>query len=586
VDNTVAFAKLQRIDAKRFVVTVNLDKETPMNTSAMTIIVKKSPSILSNKEALMARIRDGVIGKNTQINTPFGQRTLTYADYTASGRSLDFIEDAIRQHVLPFYANTHTEANATGQQTTAFREQARQQIREAVHATEDDLVLFCGSGATSAIHILISQLGLRQLTASEKQDLCILIGPYEHHSNELPWRELGIDVIRIPEAEAGGVCLTSLEEQLKKHQAKYLIGSFSAASNVTGILCDQDSITSLLHRYKALAFWDFAAAAPYVDLDMNPKMDPRLAKDAIFFSTHKFIGGPGTPGILVVKKSIIKNDKPSLIGGGTVSFVTPDDHTFLPIGERREEGGTPAIIESIRAGLVLQLKQAVGTKTIEAREHALVQMINKHWKDHPNIEQLGHTQAARLSITAFRIKTDFGYLHHGFVTALLNDVFGIQVRGGCSCAGPYGHQLLDIDIKQSERIQQAMMQGEKLLKPGWVRFNLNYFLDDAEALFILEAIDFVAEHGLTILPYYAYDQISDLWRFQGESSIPTALNALLWQNTATNQNPCDLDDKSTYFAKAEAVVKGCLAGQFTPQAQPFNREFDDIKHFILCQDVH
>jgi selenocysteine lyase/cysteine desulfurase len=551
----------------------------------MTIAATQNNPNLTNEAALLARIRDGVIGKDTQINTPFGQRTLTYADYTASGRSLDFIEDAIRQHVLPFYANTHTEANATGQQTTAFREQARQQIREAVNATPEDLVLFSGSGATSAINTLISQLGLRQLSATEQAQTCIFIGPYEHHSNELPWRELGVDIVRIPEAKEGDVCLTTLEEQLKKNQHKRLIGSFSAASNVTGILCDQDAITALLHRYNALAFWDFAAAAPYVNLDMNPLENKALAKDAIFFSTHKFIGGPGTPGILVVKKAIIKNDKPSLIGGGTVSFVTPEDHTFLPVGERREEGGTPGIVESIRAGLVFQLKQNVGANTIEAREHELVKMIEKRWYHHKNIEQLGNIKAARISITAFRIKTDFGYLHHGFVTALLNDMFGIQARGGCSCAGPYGHQLLGINKTESERIQQAMAKGEKLVKPGWVRFNLNYFLDNAEAEFILDAIDFVAKHGTTLLPYYAYDQGSDLWRFQGKSSTPKSLNDLLWQPLKVEQKTSQTEDKNTYLAHAEEIVKDCLTGKYDLQTQAFNKEFNDIKRFVLAEDL-
>jgi selenocysteine lyase/cysteine desulfurase len=551
----------------------------------MTIAATQNNPNLTNEAALLARIRDGVIGKDTQINTPFGQRTLTYADYTASGRSLDFIEDAIRQHVLPFYANTHTEANATGQQTTAFREQARQQIREAVNATTEDLVLFSGSGATSAINTLISQLGLRQLSATEQAQTCIFIGPYEHHSNELPWRELGVDIVRIPEAKEGDVCLTTLEEQLKKNQHKRLIGSFSAASNVTGILCDQDAITALLHRYNALAFWDFAAAAPYVNLDMNPLENKALAKDAIFFSTHKFIGGPGTPGILVVKKAIIKNDKPSLIGGGTVSFVTPEDHTFLPVGERREEGGTPGIVESIRAGLVFQLKQNVGANTIEAREHELVKMIEKRWYQHKNIEQLGNIKAARISITAFRIKTDFGYLHHGFVTALLNDMFGIQARGGCSCAGPYGHQLLGINKTESERIQQAMAKGEKLVKPGWVRFNLNYFLDNAEAEFILDAIDFVAKHGTTLLPYYAYDQGSDLWRFQGKSSTPKSLNDLLWQPLKVEQKTSQTEDKNTYLAHAEEIVKDCLTGKYDLQTQAFNKEFNDIKRFVLAEDL-
>lgn len=555
----------------------------------MTIATAPSNLNQTDKDALLARIRDSVIGHNTRIQTPFGERALTYADYTASGRSVDFIEDAIRQHILPLYANTHTEANATGQQTTAFREQARQQIRDAVHATDDDLVIFCGSGATAAVNTLISQLGLRTLTCAEKAEFCILIGPYEHHSNELPWRELDIEVIRIPESKTGGVCLVTLEQQLQANKNKRLIGSFSAASNVTGILCDQDAITASLHRYGALAFWDFAAAAPYVDLDMNPKADQTsaqsLAKDAMFFSTHKLIGGPGTPGILVVKKALIQNKKPSLIGGGTVSFVTPEDHTFLPVSERREEGGTPAIIESIRAGLVFQLKQAVGVELIEAREHALVQLIDQRWHLHPKIERLGHTNAPRLSITAFRIRTELGYLHHGFVTAVLNDVFGVQVRGGCSCAGPYGHELLGIDKLESNRIQLALKQGEKLVKPGWVRFNLNYFLDDKEAHFILDAIDFVAQHGITLLPFYAYDQSTDLWRFQAKSTQPIALNTLLFGSAATGLNSQKPVDKSTYLDQANALVMRCLEGEFIKQDQPFNNAFADIKHFVLAQDI-
>ncbi|MEO9273331.1 aminotransferase class V-fold PLP-dependent enzyme [Marinomonas sp. 5E14-1] len=557
-----------------------------------TATLVKTEAHSENQNSLLARIYEGVIGKNSQITTPFGLRQLTYADYTASGRSLDFIEDAIQQHVLPFYANTHTEANATGQQTTAFREQARDQIRAAVNASSKDLVMFCGSGATSAVNTLITQLGLRSLSPEEKSNVCIFIGPYEHHSNELPWRELGINLIRISEAKEGDVCLNDLERQLQANQGKRLIGSFSAASNVTGILCKQDNITALLHRYNAVSFWDFAAAAPYVELDMNPQADPKIAKDAMFFSTHKFIGGPGTPGILVVKRAIIENQKPSLVGGGTVSFVTPNDHTFLPIGERREEGGTPGIVESIRAGLVFQLKQAVGAKTIETREHELVEMINNRWRKNPLIERLGHQEAARLSITAFRIKTDHGYLHHGFVTALLNDLFGVQVRGGCSCAGPYGHQLLNINEQESKRIQEAIKQGEKLVKPGWVRFNLNYFLDNAEASFILDCIDFVAKYGLTILPYYAYDQGADLWHFQGETTYPKALSDLLCQslkqseNTLHNQAENKKEsNRSLYFKEALKTVQQCKSGHFSIQEQPFNTSFSDLKRFVLAQDL-
>ncbi|KZN14102.1 aminotransferase [Marinomonas sp. TW1] len=543
---------------------------------------------------LLAKIRQSIIGAQQNIMTPFGERKLTYADYTASGRSLDFIEQAV-QKAMPFYANTHTEANATGMQTTTFREQARAEIRQAVNASAEDLVIFCGSGATSAINSLISQLGLRQLDATEKAQIRIFIGPYEHHSNELPWRELGIAVIRIKEDKQGGVSLQDLENQLQQHQGKRLIGSFSAASNVTGIMSDQDAITSVLHAYNALSFWDFAAAAPYVKIDMNPAQSKHQHKDALFFSPHKFIGGPGTPGILVVKKAVIKNSQPSHIGGGTVSFVTPKDHTFLPIGERREEGGTPAILESIRAGLVFKLKSLVGDDLIQQQEHKFVELIHQHWQNNLLIERLGHPSAKCLSITAFRIKTPLGYLHHGFVTALLNDLFGIQVRGGCSCAGPYGHALLNIDKSKSEQIQQALKAGEKLLKPGWVRFNLNYFINQQEADFILQAIDFISQQGLTFLPFYAYDQHKDLWRFQNQRHAPMGLDDLFQLDNANTEQSTQKETPQSqgeayesYLAQAKQLaktLKNPSQSDYTWQAQPFNPAYESLRDFVLVTDL-
>ena len=542
-------------------------------------------SELSSADIWLDKIRQGLIGKEQQIQTPFGLRNLCYADYTASGRSLDFIESSLQNSVMPFYANTHTEANATGQQTSAFREQARQQIRQAVNANDDDLVVFCGSGATSAINTLISQLGLRDLSPEQAKSVCVLLGPYEHHSNELPWRELGVTVQRIAESEQGGVCLQALEKALQAHQGKRIIGTFSAASNVTGILENQEAISQLLHRYQALSFWDFAAAAPYVKIDMNPAGNKALSKDALFFSMHKFVGGPGTPGILVVKKSLIANAQPSHIGGGTVSFVTPDDHQFLPVGERREEGGTPAILESIRAGLVMHLKQQVGEDTIEQRESELVAKIDQRWANQPNIERLGHAQAKRLSITAVRIKTPYGYLHHGFVTALLNDLFGLQVRGGCSCAGPYGHQLLNIDEAKSQRIQQALANQEKLVKPGWVRFNLNYFISDQEADFILQAIEFVANHGLAFLPYYAYDTRGDVWRFQNHQPQPMELENLAYQWFERKNNEDKAAPAADCWQVANQLMADFAAGKYSVQCQPFNEQYADIKDFVLVQDL-
>ena len=315
---------------------------------------------------LIERIRHSVIGSRAPISTPFGEKPLIYADYTASGRSLGFIEEFIGEQVLPFYANTHTETSFTGAQTTALREQARSIIRRAVNGGSDDQVIFCGAGATAAINKLIDIMNLRLPDdLSRRYDLAssippserpvVFIGPYEHHSNELPWRESIAELVVTPLDGQGQIDSRALEARLLAYADRPLkIGSFSAASNVTGVKSDVAGISALLKKHGALAFWDYAAAAPYVGIDMNG--DTPL--DAVFISPHKFIGGPGTPGVLVAKKAIMQNRVPAVVGGGTVKYVTPVDHRYIEDHERREEGGTPGIVESIRAGLVFKLQQA------------------------------------------------------------------------------------------------------------------------------------------------------------------------------------------------------------------------------------
>jgi selenocysteine lyase/cysteine desulfurase len=309
---------------------------------------------------------------------------VTYADYTASGRSIDFIEDFIRDEVMPLYANTHTETSTTGLQTTRFREDAHRTILESLNGSDEDVAIFCGSGSTAAVNKLIDILNIRlPADLDDRYDLSsripeherpvVFIGPYEHHSNELPWRETIADVVVIDEDPDGRIDEAHLERELVAAKDRRLkIGSFSAASNVTGIVSDTEALTTLLHHHDALAFWDFAAAAPYVQIAMNPSTagaDRGSAKDAIFISPHKFVGGPGTPGVLIVKRRLVANRVPTVPGGGTVSYVSAEDHSYIDDPVVREEGGTPAIIESIRAGLVFKLKTAVGEDTIEALAH-------------------------------------------------------------------------------------------------------------------------------------------------------------------------------------------------------------------------
>lgn len=473
---------------------------------------------------LIENIRNSVIGARLPLETPFGEKPLVYADYTASGRGLTFVEGYIRDQVLPWYANTHTETSFTGAQTTALREQAREQIRSAVNGSDEDLVIFCGPGATAAINKMMDILNLRlprdladryeleqHIPATERP--VVFIGPYEHHSNELPWRESIAEVVATPLTKCGQIDLHALEENLRSYADRPLcIGSFSAGSNVTGVKSDVQAVTALLKKYGALAFWDYAAAAPYVGIDVQAE----VPLDAIFISPHKFVGGPGTPGVLIVKKSVIRNTVPAVVGGGTVWYVTPEDHQYIDDLERREEGGTPAIVESIRAGLVFKLQQEVGTAEIERREHKFVARAIDRFSRYPNIEILGNPDAPRLSIMSLRLKHGKRDLHYGFVVSLLNDLFGIQVRGGCSCAGPYGHSLLGIDMAHSRAFEREIKRGSKILRPGWVRLNFNYFIDEEEFEYLLRAIELVAEHGWRLLPFYQFDEAAGVWRYQGK----------------------------------------------------------------------
>lgn len=513
---------------------------------------------------LIQKIRDSIIGDHALIETPFGSRPLIYADYTASGRSLCFIEDFIRDEVLPYYANTHSETSFTGAQTTVLREQAREIIRQAVNGTHQDKVIFCGSGATSAINKLIDMLNLRL-----SQDLlddygldgvipvkhrpAVFVGPYEHHSNELPWRESIADVVVIPLNSAGQLDLVALEDALVKYiDRPLLIGSFSAASNVTGLKTDVPRVTSILKHHGALSFWDYAAAAPYVRIDMND----HSPLDAVFMSPHKFIGGPGTPGVLIVKEGVVNNAVPATVGGGTVTYVTPEDHHYVANAERREEGGTPGVVESIRAGLVFKLQGDVGFEEIARRENAFVSRAIARLSQCENLEILGPLDAPRLSILSLRFKLGDKDLHYGYVVSLLNDLFGIQARGGCSCAGPYGHALLGMDMNYSRAIQSQIAAGNVILRPGWVRLNFNYFISESEFDYLLDAIELVAKHGWRMLPYYGCDIASGVWRFQNEArSLPVSLEDLAFDQLESKTKALPLRwDLGDLLVQAERVM--------------------------------
>ena len=485
------------------------------------------------KKLSLDAIRKNIIGNDILIDTPFGKRHMLYADYTASGRGLGLIEEQL-QNILKSYANTHTEDDYSGQYLTTLLHQAEEKIKDIVNAKEHDKIILTGSGATGALKKLQEIIGVYIPPATKKRledhilssknleklhkkinqnQPVVFIGPYEHHTNELMWREALVEVQVIPFDENGMINLKILNKKLNdskyKNRVKY--ASFSAGSNVTGIRTNVYDIARICHQNDTFVFFDFAAVAPYIKINMNK--DETAYFDAIFFSPHKFLGGPATSGVLIFNEKLYQNNlPPTCAAGGTVRYVGFNHQIYSDDIETREKAGTPPIIQAIKAALVLEAKENLGIDTIEKKEQEYGSYVLQKLKANKDIILMGDIPAEhRVSIISFNIKHDDRLLHSRFVTTLLNDLFGIQSRAGCSCAGPYGHVLLGIDEENAEQCSELIIQNYEGIKQGWVRINIHYTLSKEDVDYILEAIDFITQYGYLFLHFYSFNIKTGNW---------------------------------------------------------------------------
>ncbi|WP_099827878.1 aminotransferase class V-fold PLP-dependent enzyme [Oceaniglobus indicus] len=470
------------------------------------------------RDDIHAWIQGGLIGDDARIDGPFGDKPLIYADYVASGRALAQVEDFMRDRVLPYYANSHTQASYCGAFMTKLREAARATIARLTGAGPDTSVIFTGAGSTAGINRIVGLLEIDAITRRGDRAV-VLIGPYEHHSNLLPWRESGAEVVEIAEAAEGGPDMTDLGVALEAaKEAALIVGAFSAASNVTGIITDTDVVTRLLKQHGALAIWDYGCAGPYLPMDMKAGTD--AAKDAIVFSSHKFPGGPGASGITVIRDAIATRQSPTLAGGGTVSFVSPWGHVYSRHLSHREEGGTPNVTGDIRAALCLMIKDALGQEWLIRRQNELRERALTVWRDNPNMTILGRERSGpALPIFSFMLKDDAGApVHHQFFTRLLSDLHGVQARGGCACAGSYAHRLLNLDKASSDATFAAIAAGTETDKPGWVRLNLSALMSDAKVDTIIAAVDSLARKAADYRSFYVADTATA--RYTSVDNIP------------------------------------------------------------------
>ncbi len=481
------------------------------------------PIEVSKLESYFTPFRKNIVGVDQEFDSPYGKKTIIYADWTASGRLYRPIEEKIQKTIGPFVANTHTETSITGSTMTHAYHEARNIIKKHVNATSEDVLITVGTGMTGAVNKFQRILGLKVYeNLKEFTEIpdelrpIVFISHMEHHSNQTSWIETIADVEVIPCTNEGLICLSSFEKLLIKYQDRPIkIASVTACSNVTGIRSDYHTIAKMVHEYNGLCFVDFACSAPYVNIDMHPE-DKREYLDAIMFSPHKFLGGPGSSGVLIFNRKLYKNLVPDNPGGGTVSYTNPwGDRDYIEDIEVREDGGTPGFLQTIKVALSIRLKEQMGVDNILKREHEINTKIFKRLSSIENLHILADNIKDRLCVFSFYIDD----AHYNLIVKLLNDRFGIQTRGGCSCAGTYGHYLLNVNQSTSKAIEHQILEGCLIDRPGWIRMSIHPTTTDDEVDFICESIDLVSKNFKKWSKEYHYNGANNEFEHKDDLNV-------------------------------------------------------------------
>lgn len=471
-------------------------------------------------EKYFEKFRKNTIGIDTYFKSPQGKKKIIYTDWTASGRLYRPIEEKLINNFGPFLANTHTETNITGSIMTMAYHKAKEGIKTFVNASKHDVLISEGSGMTGVVIKFQRMLGFKlnekfrhEINIKEEDVPVVFITHMEHHSNQTSWYETIADVEIINAKNEGEIDFEHLDELLEKYKnRKIKIASVTAASNVTGIRTDYHKIAKTMHQNNGLCFVDFACSAPYVNINMHPA-DPLEKLDAIFFSPHKFLGGPATTGILIFCSQLYNSQVPDNPGGGTVDWTNPwGEHKYVDDIETREDGGTPAFLQTIKVYLAMKLKEEMGVENILQREEEISEQLWDAFIKIPNLHLLADNHKNRLGIFSFYIDD----AHFNLIVKLLSDYFGVQVRGGCSCAGTYGHYLLNVDIETSHNITSKINAGDNSLKPGWVRLSIHPIITNKEVKEIIKAVKYIAENFKNLESNYRYNPKTNDYKYIGE----------------------------------------------------------------------